>query len=331
MQVPYICTSFLNGFSALILTKKGDPKLLCQQVGIDNQALYDESLLVPFDKFVLLLEAAARQLNFPTVALELARLQDMMILAPLGPMLAKCQNVSDAIQTLLKYLNVIVQGYEVDFRTQNGYLCFAFKCALPQIAELRQFQDYALASAFSILNGLAGRVYPLRACYFTRQEESERQARDYATYFSCPVGFGNRTLSIVVDDAILTRDVQHIVDQIALRIRKSMATLDGDLVEQVKKVISLSLASGISDIDNIASSMGYSARSLQRMLSERGTSFRALLDAVRVTLANAYLKNSYYRLTDIAAMLGYSNLSAFSRSYVRWCGVSPIEARHAQD
>jgi len=73
--------------------------------------------------------------------------------------------------------------------------------------------------------------------------------------------------------------------------------------------------------------MSYSRRSLQRKLMEQGTTYSALLDSVRFNMANQYLKNTYYRLTDIAVLLGYSNLSSFSRSYHRWSGVYPTEVR----
>jgi len=89
----------------------------------------------------------------------------------------------------------------------------------------------------------------------------------------------------------------------------------------------LSLTNGIYRLEDIASSMNYSQRTLQRKLGEKNTSFSALLDSVRFNMANEYLKNSYYRQTDIALLLGYNSLSAFSRSYHRWCGVYPNKAR----
>lgn len=72
--------------------------------------------------------------------------------------------------------------------------------------------------------------------------------------------------------------------------------------------------------------MGYSARTLQRRLSDSSSSFKNLLDSVRLTHANQYFKNTRYSLTEISILLGYSNLSAFIRAYHRWHGTSPRDA-----
>lgn len=326
MVIPYISTSFLSGFNALVLARKGSPTDYYALAGLGNEASVNESLLIPFDKFVYLLDIAGQHLKLPHIALQLARQQDMMILAPLGPMLGKCRHVSEAIATILRYLDVLVKGYQVELQVHDGLLEVSFRCDLPQIVGLAAFEDYALASAYSIMIGLSGRTLPVRRCHFTRIERKESVIREYRNYFGCPVEFGCQTLSIIMDADILNQDIPATVNQIAGRVR-SLINDDEHFVKQVSNVISLSLVNGISDFGDIALSMGYSRRCLQRRLQENGTSFRALLDTVRFTLANEYLKNTYYRMTDISVMLGYSNLSAFSRSYQRWCGLSPMEAR----
>jgi len=48
---------------------------------------------------------------------------------------------------------------------------------------------------------------------------------------------------------------------------------------------------------------------------------------VRHQQAQIYLSFDNYRLTDVAALLGYSELSAFTRSFKRWFGLSPQKWR----
>lgn len=327
MRVPYINTSFLRGFSALVISKGGDLSALYQSVGLDKETFIEESRLIPFDKFVYLLENAAHQLNFPDVAMTLARQQDMMILAPLTPMLSRCRNVSEALGVMVKYLKILVSGYQVDVKEQQGHLSVSFTLELPHIQELVQYQDYAMASAVNILNGLVGKTHAIRGCYFLRNENSEERILAYARYYGCPVAFNSPSLSLTGDRAILDLDVRNLVKQINTRINNAQLLDRESIVNQVSRVISFSLANGINKIEDIASSMNYSQRTLQRKLAEQNTSYTALLDSIRFNMANQYLKNTYYRQTDIAALLGYSNLSSFSRSYHRWCGVYPIEVR----
>lgn len=76
-------------------------------------------------------------------------------------------------------------------------------------------------------------------------------------------------------------------------------------------------------LDRMASSFGMTERSLRRKLVEEGHPFRPLLDRVRRDLCVLYQMEGKRPLGEIALLLGYSDLSAFSRSYKRWYGTSP--------
>jgi AraC-like DNA-binding protein len=335
MRAPYISSSFLRGFSSLVLAKGGNPAKFYQSVGLGSDVMMEDSLsvdrpmslLIPFDKFVYILENAAADLDFPDIAMQLARQQDIMLLAPLGPLLKDCQNIYDTLNTVIKYLKILVSGYQVEVLVEEKHVTLTFSMDLPHIQELVQYQDYAIASAVTVIYGLLGKSYPIRACYFLRNETNQNRLSQYARYYGCPVAFGSRSLSLTIDSAVLGQDVNHLVKQFNDRISSAITYRNRNIVDQVSQVISFSLANGASDIRYVAASMHLSSRTLQRYLNTEGTSFRGLLDSVRFNMANQYLKNTFYRLTDIAMLLGYSNLSSFSRSYQRWSGVYPREVR----
>ena len=62
---------------------------------------------------------------------------------------------------------------------------------------------------------------------------------------------------------------------------------------------------------------------LQRRLAAEGTSYSALLDQTRRSLARSYIAQRHLPLTEIAYMLGYSENSAFTRAFNNWYGSSP--------
>jgi AraC-like DNA-binding protein len=72
-----------------------------------------------------------------------------------------------------------------------------------------------------------------------------------------------------------------------------------------------------------------SARGLQRRLAESGTSFRERLAACRIGRARLWLANSDVPVAEIAADLGYSDASNFSRAFSRATGQSPLAFRRA--
>lgn len=80
---------------------------------------------------------------------------------------------------------------------------------------------------------------------------------------------------------------------------------------------------GILSLDDVASNFNVSARSLQRKLKEENVTFQELADTVRKALALEYVKKGDHPIKEISHMLGYNELSAFSRAFKRWTGKTP--------
>lgn len=69
--------------------------------------------------------------------------------------------------------------------------------------------------------------------------------------------------------------------------------------------------------------MGEEGRPLLQGLQERGAACAMALDNLRRQLAIQYLESGVVSVAETAALLGYSEPSAFSRAFKRWTGVSP--------
>jgi AraC-like DNA-binding protein len=82
----------------------------------------------------------------------------------------------------------------------------------------------------------------------------------------------------------------------------------------------------------VAKKLALSPRSLQRRLEEYGIDFNALVNETRRRFAVEYLKNPSNTLTEVAFLLGYSEVSAFNRAFKRWTGTTPMaHRRKSQD
>ncbi|MGB3476045.1 MAG: AraC family transcriptional regulator ligand-binding domain-containing protein [Mycobacterium sp.] len=76
----------------------------------------------------------------------------------------------------------------------------------------------------------------------------------------------------------------------------------------------------------IAGELCITERTLHRRLVAEHTSYRALVDEVRVTLAVAMLESGL-TVEETARQLGYSETAAFSRAFIRWVGTPPSKHR----
>lgn len=76
-------------------------------------------------------------------------------------------------------------------------------------------------------------------------------------------------------------------------------------------------------LDRIARSFGMAERTLRRNLVDEGFPFRTLLDTVRKNMCDLYKIENTRPLGEVAELLGYGELSAFTRAYKRWYGEPP--------
>jgi AraC-like DNA-binding protein len=99
----------------------------------------------------------------------------------------------------------------------------------------------------------------------------------------------------------------------------------GNIINDVRGCIIECLPSGGASQEKVASQVNRSTRSLQRKLSEHGTSYKKLYEEIRKDLAMQYLKESNHTISEVTYLLGFTEPSNFTRSFKRWTGITPNE------
>lgn len=99
------------------------------------------------------------------------------------------------------------------------------------------------------------------------------------------------------------------------------------LMTRVREAIRQQLVQGVSRQDIVAENLRMTRRTLQRKLSLEGTSYQALLDDVRQSIAEDYLANTTLPIPDIALRLGFSETTSFHRQFKARVGVTPGDYR----
>lgn len=76
-------------------------------------------------------------------------------------------------------------------------------------------------------------------------------------------------------------------------------------------------------LDHTASALNMTSRTLQRKLSAADYSYQKLLDEIRQNFALKYLDGGQKTVFEISYLLGYRDISSFTRACKRWFGASP--------
>lgn len=160
-------------------------------------------------------------------------------------------------------------------------------------------------------------------------KRSERHSLDaYEEAFGCPVTVNAERVTLRFDRETLEKPLPGLNLELARAndsvVEKYLATLDSQKVtSEVRELLITLLPSGQTNQSRIAKHMNRSLSTLQRQLSQEGTSYQEIRDETRRELATAYVRESKLSLSQIAYMLGFSDQSNFSRAFRRWTGVPP--------
>jgi AraC-like DNA-binding protein len=81
-------------------------------------------------------------------------------------------------------------------------------------------------------------------------------------------------------------------------------------------------------MEAISRALHASPRTLQRRLSDHGTSYTQVVESVRRDLAEHLVAEGRLSVTEIAFLLGFTEVGSFRRVYKRWTGVTPSRGGH---
>jgi AraC-like DNA-binding protein len=164
----------------------------------------------------------------------------------------------------------------------------------------------------------------------------EEPADGLADYFGCPVKYRQRRDALVlraadVDLAFVAHNeelLQMLAPQLEHQLKENQA--QPRIGDQVKWVLKRLLSGSHPDVTMVGKELGMSDRTLQRRITEEGTTFRALLNETRRELVRQYLADPSIEIAEIAFLVGYDNANSFYRAFRSWEGKTPAEWRAAE-
>ena len=102
------------------------------------------------------------------------------------------------------------------------------------------------------------------------------------------------------------------------------------LSAQVRERLARS-AMRMPEMDEVATELCLTVRTLRRRLRDEGTSFTELRDEARCALAREWLRGSKLSVAQVAERLGYAEATSFINAFKRWTGETPHVFRRHKD
>jgi AraC-like DNA-binding protein len=149
----------------------------------------------------------------------------------------------------------------------------------------------------------------------------------------CPVLVEQPATQIVLDTAwsdraptLGNRATHAAVLEICDRLLAELGRRSG-VAGRVREVLLENIANR-PDFETVAKRLRTTERTLRRQLRAQQTSFRELVDELRMQLAIKYLRDTDMTGEDIALAIGFSDAANFRHAFRRWTRESPSEFKH---
>jgi AraC-like DNA-binding protein len=192
---------------------------------------------------------------------------------------------------------------------------------------------YGLSVWHRFFGWLTGRPLELERVDFIG--EPPARLEKYEALFGCPMYFGQPANLMYFDSDYLKCPLVHTEHSLHDFLRTAPYQLltmtreshEDSLVTQVRAMIGHDFTQGFPGFEAISSALNISAPTLRRRLKREGTSFQQLKDRCRCDAAKEYLGRADISINAVARQLGFTDPSAFHRSFKKWTGQTPGQYR----
>ncbi len=304
---------------------------LLRQANLTLSQIEDASIRIKVRDQIKFLNLAAAALDDDLLGFHLALEPDLRQIGLLYYVLTSSETMLEAFRRAARYTSIVNDGI-----VQTGIEGGHFGMAMRYVGVSRHLDTHQIEFWMTVLmrvcRKLSGlRLFPSRVRFAHHRKTN---TAELAELFGDSLEFGSSVdeaifpatvgqLPVATADPYLNRILLTYCDE-ALASHPSSATSFRSSVENA--VVPL-LPHGKARADEIARRLGTSGRTFARRLSSEGLTFSELLESLRHDLARRYLAEGELSVSQIAWLLGYQEVGAFSRAFKRWSGETPREMR----
>lgn len=312
-----------------LLDFAGDPTLAAA-AGIDVAALDDPETTIPLTTYYELLERGAAitggahfGCRFARHWHEQARKIDR---GAIGLLMLSSPNLRVMCEHLLRFQRYWNSGDVYEVEERGDRFTIRYRSWGPWREAHRHMAEKTVADIVVVVRAVEPAFQPLAVSF---PHAANWEPCELGRMMSvCPT-YGAAWTEVVLPVAVLDKELPTAnsalfrLSERYLAIRSAEQPEHADeFTARVRRAVQRALAQGSCDQTAVARVLGCSARTLQRRLSNEGTTLRELVDEVRKERARALLE-SRKSIAEVGFELGYSEPAAFQHAFRRWYGVSP--------
>ncbi len=329
---PSVIAAAATGIVACIERFGGDVDQIFGHSGIAPDMAGSPTLKLSLNGFCRLFDQSARLTRNDNFGLWFGNQFEPRDLGLWGYAAISAATLGQALETLVELFPLHQQSSTMTLtRGRDGLMRLAYRIDAAEIVDRRQDAELSLGMFVNVMRECLGTNWAPTEVHFEHPKpeawHEHRRAFSAPVYFSQPsnaVLFPAEILGFAMParDARLMAAMRQCLTQLT-----TQPNLQAKVTDRVRSVVRARIAEGIPPLAGIAADLRLPTAMLIRELRQEGLSYSELVEQTRKELAMMYIGQRQLPLSEIAFLVGYSELSAFSRAVRRWTGSSPRQLR----
>jgi AraC-like DNA-binding protein len=309
-----------------------DAASVIAKAGATALQVNDDTVRLEVPKQITILELAAEELQDALFGFHLARDFDLREIGLVYYVLASSQQLIDALHNGMRYSSIVNEGIRVNVVQDTHSIAIIPDYVGVDREADRHHIEFWLVTVVRICRQVADtRLAPRRV---GMRHLRETNPPEFKKFFGCDVDFGADRDEIVFPANVASLPIAGRDQYLNNLLRKYAETALSDgaqrpttLRSAIEDAVTQLLPHGKANLTNVSRDLAISSRTLNRRLSAEGLTFKKVLAESRVALAKRYLAELDLPITEVAWLLGYTELSAFFHAFKRWTGMTPRQYR----
>lgn len=304
---------------------------LLKKAGVTRQQIDDPAVRLKVHSQIKLLTLIADALPDDLLGFHLARIFEFRALGLLHYTLASSETLGDALERAVRYSGIMNEGVALTCRDADHLLLLFDYTGVARHSDCHQI-EFWITAFVRACRELTGRQVTPHRVQFVHHRSGEHP--EFNAYVGCEIEFGAARDAIVLpgpakDLPLVNADpyLNELMVRYCEEALAGRAPGAGALRSRVENVIAPLLPHGKARLPDVARRLSMSERTLARRLAADGLSFGAVLDQLRADVARRHIADPGFSISQIAWLLGYQEVSAFTHAFKRWTGATPSSLR----
>ncbi len=330
LNIPAVSMSYAALLAEMMTAEGVDRHSLLKGTALTEEALAKQDSFATLSQFKALVNRAFMLSHNDALGLYFGQQLNIASHGFLGYAIMSSHNTVDAFSMAMKYIKIRNRLTGLNVSLQENSAILELESFLPEGRFNRFMVEHAFSSLHHILQFLSGMDVAIEKFCF--RYERPDYADQYDALFKTQVLFGQSKNQVVLTGENFNQ-ASKLADPLLAELAQKqceilLASIDNDrsLTERIKQIVN-ETSGQFPSSDFMAKQLGLSPRTFSRQLQAVDTTYKAIIDDIKLNRAIEYLSMTTWSIDEISELLDYSDSSNFRRAFKKWMGQTPNDYR----